>query len=117
MTNDIDGRPTLINVPESGFYNFQFSLQFERISGGSSAQSSIWLRQNYNDVAWTNTHMTFVSNSGKLVGAWNFIVYCDNTQPLQLMWSVTDISIELISELATVVHPETPSAIFTIYKL
>jgi hypothetical protein len=117
VTNDVDGRPTLFLVQESGFYNIQFSLQFSRTTGGSSKQASIWLRQNYNDVAWTNTHMTFVSNSGKLVASWNFVVQANISEPIQLMWSVDELGIQMIAEVANAVHPATPSAIITICKL
>lgn len=117
--NDGDGAPTLIVVNKDGVYNLQFSAQIERGSGGSNRQVSIWLQKNGAEVADSNTHITLVANSGKMVASWNFLSNMNGGDTLQIMWSVNDISIQLmyVVEDPTVPHPASPSVIVSIIEL
>lgn len=108
-----------ITAATAGYYNLQFSAQINRISGGSAKNISIWFRKNNVDIPFSNTHLTVVANSGKLVGSWNFVQYLNAGDFISIMYSVTDLAIELLSEPADLVvpHPATPSVIVTINKI
>jgi len=111
--------PTKIKTTKQGYFNIQFSAQISRTTGGSSQQVSIWLRKNGVDVPQSNTHINVVSNSNKSVASWNWFLACNANDEIQIMWSVTDVAIQLLSEVANVVvpHPATPSLIVTISKV
>jgi hypothetical protein len=119
VVNDSLGNPTEITVAKTGVYDLQFSAQIERGSGGSAKQISIWLRKMGVDIANSNTHLTVVANSGRLVAAWNFLVDLTAGQNVQLMYSVADISIELKYQTndLLVPHPATPSVIVTMTEI
>lgn len=113
------GYPTQITVAKTAVYNLQFSAQIERGSGGSPAQISIWLSKMGADLPDTNTHLTVVSNSGKLVASWNFLVDLVAGEFVQLMYSVSDSSIQLLYSPndISVPHPATPSTILTMVEI
>lgn len=119
VVNDGLSNPTEITVAKTGVYNLQFSAQIERGSGGSAKQISIWLRKMGVDIANSNTHLTVVSNSGRLVAAWNFLVDLTAGENVQIMYSVSDISIELKYQTndLLVPHPATPSVIVTMTEI
>jgi hypothetical protein len=111
--------PTKIKPTKQGYFNIQFSAQISRTTGGSSQQVSIWLRKNGVDVPQSNTHLNVVANSNKSVASWNWFLSCNANDEIQIMWSVTDVAIQLLAEVANVVvpHPATPSLIVTISKV
>jgi len=108
-----------ITAGTAGYYNLQFSAQINRISGGSAKNISIWFRKNNVDIPFSNTHLTVVANSGKLVASWNFVQYLNANDYISIMYSVNDLAIELLAEAADLVvpHPATPSVIVTINKV
>lgn len=108
-----------ITAATAGYYNLQFSAQINRISGGSSQNISIWFRKNNIDIPFSNTHLTVVANSGKLVGSWNFVEYLNAGDFISIMYSVSNLAIQILSEPADLVvpHPATPSVIVTINKI
>lgn len=116
---DIFATPNLITVAKTGVYNLQFSAQIERGSGGSPKQISIWLRKMGADLPETNTHLTVVANSGKLVGAWNWLVDLTAGEHVEIMYSVSDISIQLVAQANDIIvpHPATPSVIVTMIEV
>ena len=111
--------PTKIKPTKQGYFNIQFSAQLSRTTGGSSQQVSIWLRKNGVDVPQSNTHINVVANSNKSVASWNWFLGCNANDEIQIMWSVTDVAIQLLAELPNLVvpHPATPSLIVTISKV
>jgi hypothetical protein len=119
VVNDPLFNPTLITVAKTGVYNLQFSAQIERGSGGSAKQISIWLSKMGADLPETNTHLTVVANSGKLVAAWNWLVDLTAGDHIQIMYSVSDSSIQLVyqSPDISVPHPATPSVILTMVEV
>ena len=111
--------PTKIKPTKQGYFNIQFSAQISRTTGGSSQQVSIWLRKNGVDVPQSNTHINVVANSNKSVASWNWFLACNANDEIQIMWSVTDVAIQLFAEAPNLVvpHPATPSLIVTISKV
>lgn len=118
IENDLLGNPTRIKANRNGRYNLQFSAQINRTSGGNSRQIDIWIRINDVDVDWSNTAISVVANSNKLVAAWNWFLSLNANQYVQIMWSQND-AIDLLFEAAnlTVPHPATPSVIATIVEV
>lgn len=108
-----------IEVLKDGFFNVQFSAQLSRTSGGSSQQISIWFRKNGIDVPNSNTHLSVQANAGKLVTAWNYFFDLNQNDTIQIMYSVTSTTIQLLHENADLVvpHPATPSVIVTINQV
>jgi hypothetical protein len=49
-----------INIPTSGYYNFQFSIQLAQ--GAGSADVAVWLKRNGANIANTATYITVPSN-------------------------------------------------------
>ena len=108
-----------IEVLKEGVFNVQFSAQLSRTSGGSSQQISIWFRKNGSDVPNSNTHVNVQANAGKLVPAWNYFFDLNQNDTIQIMYSVTSTTIQLLHENADLVvpHPATPSVIVTINQV
>lgn len=117
VLNNGAGIWSIIKPTNAGVYNIQFSAQISRISGGSSKQISIWLKQNGVDVPNSNTHLSVQANAGKLVGAWNWFLPCNAGDEVQIMWSVDDTAITLLAEPINGIHPATPSTILTINQV
>jgi hypothetical protein len=119
IQNDGFGRPTIIKIPSAGIYNLQFSAQLNRTSGVSLAKTSIWFRQNGVDILNSNTHVDLIGSTKYLVASWNTFLDCQAFDEIQMMWSVSSLSITLIAEAPDLVvpHPATPSLIVTISKI
>jgi hypothetical protein len=110
-----------ITVDATGIYNLQFSAQLDRVSGTGLDTIDIWYRVQGVDVANTNTKVTISGNvnESKVVASWNFFISLTAGQNVQLMYSVTDLAIQILYETAnlTVPHPATPSLIVTMQKI
>lgn len=108
-----------IQVLNTGVYNLQFSAQLFRTGGGTSAAVDIWIRKNGFDIPSTSTKVNLNSNGVYLVTAWNWFVQMNAGDWVEIMWSVTDIRIQLQYEIANLVvpYPEIPSLITTISKV
>lgn len=119
ITNNSLGVPTRITFDNSGVYNIQFSAQVSKSDSGND-DLDIWLKYNENDVDWTNTQVTVIGNSGKVVTAWNFFVRVNN--PLdyyELYWYTPDsaMSIIAINPQGSPTRPGTPSVILTVNQI
>lgn len=108
-----------ITVPESGIYNVQFSAQLQRISGTNAQVVDIWLRKNGNggDVSNSNTHVELQGTANYLVTAWNFFIFLNAGDFIELMWATTTTAIQLYYDVANTIHPATPSVIATINRI
>lgn len=108
-----------IEVLKNGVFNVQFSAQLSRTSGISSQQISIWFRKNGIDVPNSNTHLNIQAAAGKLLAAWNYFFDLNQNDTIQIMYSVTSTTIQLLHENAdlAVPHPATPSVIVTINQV
>ena len=102
-----------------GTYNFQFSLQLVKTHGGSSEDIFLWFRINNNDVPWSNTKITLANNSIYTVAAWNFVTTLNTNDYIELICSVTDSNIILVSDPANAspTRPGIPSVIISLTKI
>lgn len=114
---ELDGanNPTIISVDRSGVYNFQFSSQFRRLSGGGSNRVVIWIRKNGTDIPWTSGYATVNSSGNYLIAAWNYVVELTQSDSIQLMWEQDDnIAMEAVPATT---HPAIPSVILTVTQV
>jgi hypothetical protein len=110
-----------ITVNENGIYNLQFSAQVDRVSGSGLDVIDIWYRIQGVDVPNSNTKITIAGNvnESKVVASWNFFIPLTANQYVELMYSVTDLAIQLVAETENLLvpFPLTPSLIVTMQKI
>lgn len=106
-------------VSSGGTYNLQFSLQLNKIQGGSAADFEIWLSKNNNNVDWSNTNITLANNNTLLVAAWNFVISLNAGDYLELKVTTSSSNIIIQAEPAGVspIRPAIPSAIITMVQI
>jgi len=111
------GSPTsriLCNRP--GIYNFTFSAQIDKTSGGTG---NIWLwgRKNGTNIAQSASRVQIQGNDAELVATVNFFVEMSNGDYFELMYAVDDVSVIILAEAATAFAPAVPSVILTVYQV
>ena len=100
-----------IYVEKDGYYNFQFSAQISKASGGTS-YVWIWPRIDGVDVDDSASKVAVQGTAAESVPAWNFVLPMNAGSYFQLMWA-TDDNITLLHEAATAFAPAIPSVILT----
>jgi len=103
---------------KKGKYDIQFSAQLIKLTGGTHA-AEIWLQQNGEPVAHSNTTVTISGSSNTaLVTAWNWFVDVEADDYVQLYWWVDAINtIKIDSRPATSGRPEIPGVILTVNQV
>jgi hypothetical protein len=102
-----------VYVDTEATYNFQFSAQLDNTSGGSHL-IFIWYRVNGADVANSASQVRLKGTDGELVAAWNFAVKLKAGDYFELMWSVDDLSVQMVAQAAAAPVPGIPSAILSV---
>ncbi len=102
-----------VYVDTEGVYDFQFSIQLDKTSGGVGL-INIWARVNGADVANSCSRIRIQGNDAEAVAAWNFILKLGPTDYFELMYSVDTVDIELKNFAASATHPAVPSLILTV---
>lgn len=102
-----------IFVDDQGVYDIQFSAQLDNTSGGSHLVY-IWLRVNGVDVPNSASQVRLKSTDGELVAAWNFFYSFKAGDYFELMWSVSDTSVQITAQAAAAPVPAIPSVILTV---
>lgn len=111
------GSPTSrIYVNSAGYYDFQFSLQIDKTSGGA-ALFYVWARVNGTDIANSMSHFRIKDNDSEVVPAWNFVLPLAAGQYFELMWATTSTDVILETFAATAFGPAAPSAILTVTQV
>ena len=100
-----------IYVDVAGYYNFQFSAQISKASGGT-AYIWIWPRVDGVDVPASASKVAVQGTTAESVPAWNFVLPMQAGSYFQLMWATND-AITLLAEAATAFAPSIPSVILT----
>jgi hypothetical protein len=107
-----------ITVANAGIYNFAFSAQLLRTSGGQAQQIYIYLKKNGNIVPDSNTAITLANNGHLVVAAWNFFLQLNAGQYVEIFWYATAATIQLNYDASPVVGlPAIPSVIATINRV
>ena len=108
------GSPTSrIYVVGDGVYNFQFSAQLDKTSGGAGLVY-IWFRVNGVDVPNSASQVRLQNNNSELLAAWNIILNLKSGDYFEIMWSVDDTGIILLAQAAAAPVPAIPSVILTV---
>lgn len=102
-----------IYVDSEGVYNFQFSLQLDKVSGGVGL-FYLWARINGVDQANSATQIRIQGNNAESVAAWNFVYKMAAGDYFELMWSVDTVDIEIKAFTAAPPVPDIPSVILSV---
>lgn len=107
-----------ILIANPGYYNIQFSAQFDKSDSGDDAVQ-IWLCKNGSNVANSNTEITLIGNSGKHVAAWNWLVSADTNDYYEICWHSSDINVfvNYIVAQSNPTRPAIPSVILTVWQI
>jgi hypothetical protein len=97
----------------AGIYNFQFSAQLDKTSGGVGLVY-IWARINGVNVPNSAGQLRIKDNNSEMLAAWNYVLEMNAGDYFELMWEVDDTSLQLLSDAASAVHPAVPSVILTV---
>jgi len=117
MSSNAGGKITIANA---GWYNVQFSAQYHLTSTGE-ADIYTWFRKNGTDLDNSNTIITIerVSGGGKAVAAWNYALYVDDGDDVDIQWCSANPDVEIHYEDASgaPVKPAVPSVIITVTQI
>lgn len=102
-----------IYVDEPAIYNFLFSIQLDKSSGGT-ANFWIWPRVNGVDVPNSASQIRIQGNDAELFSAAGFFFNLNAGDYVEFMFEVSDTSVQLASFAATTIHPAIPSIIITV---
>ena len=110
----LSGSPqSRINVDTDGIYNLQLSVQFDKTSGGT-AELYIWFRKNGVDVTDSASQIRIQGNNAEIFSALNYFFSLKAGDYIEIMFSVSNLSVELLAVPATAPHPGIPSIIVTV---
>jgi hypothetical protein len=108
------GSPTSrVYVDTEGVYNYQISIQLDKTSGGAE-KFYIWFRLNGVDVADSASQIRIQGNDAEIFSALNYLFDLKAGDYVEIMFSVTDLSVELLAVAATAPVPGIPSIILTV---
>lgn len=111
------GTPTSrVIVNDAGVYNFQFSIQATSTSA-SGHYMYVWARVNGTDVPDSATRVEFRGSGNDKVLAWNFVLQMAADSYFELMWSVDDTRLSIISLATIAPAPAIPSVILTVCEV
>ena len=108
---------TQVTVQNPGVYNIQFSAVFSK--SNSSAQTyDVWISKNGVNIPETNTRQT-LAGAFELVAAWNFMLPLNASDYIELYWSSSDTTMQLLSTTASTLpdRPAIPSVILTVQQV
>jgi len=108
------GTPTSrVYVDTPGIYNFDTSFQIDKTSGGVGL-FFFWFRLNGVDVPDSASQIRIQGNDAEIFASLNYFFDLNAGDYIELMFSVDDLSVELLAEAATSPHPGVPSIILTV---
>lgn len=102
-----------IEVDTDGVYNFQFSIQIDKTTGGS-ANFWIWARKNGVNVANSASQIQIQGNNHEIFSAANLMFDLKTGDWIEFIWAVSDVSVQLTSFAAAAPVPAIPSIIVTV---
>ena len=102
-----------IYVDSEGIYNFDTSFQIDKTTGGT-AVFDFWFRLNGVDVTNSCSRIRIQGNNAEIFSSLNYFFKLKAGDYVELMFSVTDLSVELKTFPAAAPHPGIPSIILTV---
>ena len=111
------GLPTSrIIVDSEGIYNFGTSFQLDKTAGGT-AIFDFWFRVNGVDVANSASRIRIQGNNAEIFSSLIYFFDLNANDYVELMFSVTDLSVEVAAFPAAAPHPGIPSMILTVQQV
>jgi hypothetical protein len=108
------GTPTSrIYVDTEGVYNFDTSFQLDKTSGGT-AEFYFWFRLNGVDVPDSASQIRIQGNNAEIFSSLNYFFDLKSGDYVELIFSVSDLSVELKAFAAAAPVPSIPSIILTV---
>ena len=108
------GSPTSrVYVDTPGIYNFDTSFQLDKTSGGT-ANFYVWFRLNGTDVPNSASLIRIQGNNAEIFGSLNYFFNLNANDYVEIMFSVDDLSVELLAAGAVAPVPAIPSIILTV---
>jgi hypothetical protein len=108
------GSPTSrIYVDTAGVYNFDTSFQLDKTSGGT-ASFYIWFRLNGVDVPNSASYIQIQGNNAEVFSSLNYFFDLNLNDYVEIMFSVSDLSVQLAAFPAVAPVPAIPSIILTV---
>jgi hypothetical protein len=108
------GTPTSrVYVDTPGIYNFDTSFQIHKTSGGVGL-FFLWFRLNGVDVPDSASQIRVQGNDAEIFSSLNYFFDLNAGDYVEIIFSVDDLSVELLAEAATSPHPGIPSIILTV---
>lgn len=101
-----------VYVNQTGLYNFQFSAQLDKTSGGKD-YIYIWPRINGVNVPDSATKVAIQGSTDEIVAAWNFLLVMKAGDYFELAWQSNDTNLIILAESAASNYPGIPSIILT----
>ena len=108
------GTPTSrVYVDTPGIYNFDTSFQLDKTSGGV-AEFYFWFRLNGTDVPDSASQIRIQGNDAEIFSSLNYFFDLNARDYVEMMFSTSSLSVELLSVPATAPVPGIPSIILTV---
>jgi hypothetical protein len=102
-----------VQVDTEGIYDFQTSIQLDKTTGGT-AIFDLWFRLNGVDVADSASRIRIQGNNAEIFSSLNYFFDLKANDYVELMFSVTDLGVELTAFAAAAPVPGIPSIILTV---
>jgi hypothetical protein len=108
------GTPTSrVYVDTPGIYNFDTSFQLDKTAGGTGL-FYLWFRLNGVDVPDSASQIRIQGNNAEIFSSLNYFFDLNAGDYVEIMYSVDDLSIQILAEVAAAPHPGIPSIILTV---
>jgi hypothetical protein len=100
-------------VDTEGIYNFQTSIQLDS-TVATDEEFYIWFRKNGVDVTDSASQVRVQGNNAEVFVALNYFFNLKANDYVELMYSVTDLGVQLLASGPVAPHPGIPSVILTV---
>ena len=108
------GTPTSrVYVDTPGIYNYDMSFQLDKTSGGTGS-FYIWFRLNGTNVANSASYIQIQGNNAEIFSSLNYFFDLNAGDYVEIMFSVSDLSVEVAAFPAVAPVPAIPSIILTV---
>ena len=108
------GTPTSrVYVDTPGIYNFDTSFQLDKTAGGTG-EFFFWFRLNGVDVPDSASQIRIQGNNAEIFSSLNYFFDLKANDYSELMFSVSDLTVEIAAFPAAAPHPGIPSIILTV---
>ena len=102
-----------VMVDTEGVYNFDTSFQLDKTAGGTGI-FDFWFRLNGVDVTDSASRIRVQGNNAEVFSSLNYFFDLKANDYVEMMFSVTDLSVEVAAFPAAAPHPGIPSIILTV---